>query len=88
MILMFILRVTPARNVLIGKQCYKSDRPDMFFSKIVEDCTKIEVYDVSDRKKKLLNVSEINRRNHRMIINGKRYFICSITDIGDKKKAI
>jgi len=84
----FILRVTPVRNVLIGKRCYKSDSPEMFFSKVVEEHSNIEVYDVSDRKKKVLNISEINKRNHRMIINGKRYYICTISDVDDKKKAI
>jgi hypothetical protein len=85
---MFVLRVTPIRNVLIGKRCYKSEKPDMFFNKVVETGSKIEVYDVSDRKVKMLNVSEINKRNHRMVINDKRYFICSISDAGEKKKAI
>ena len=85
---MFVLKVTPVRNVLIGKRCYKSERPDMFFTKVVEEGSKIEVYDVSDRKNKTLNVSEINKRNHRMIINDKKYFICSINCEGEKKKAI
>lgn len=85
---MFVLRVTPVRNVLIGKRCFKSERPDMFFTKVAEEGTKIEVYDVSDRKNKMLNVSEINKRNHRMIINDKKYFICSINYVSEKKKAI
>lgn len=85
---MFVLKVTPVRNVLIGKRCYKSERPDMFFSKVIEDGSKIEVYDVSDRKNKALKVTEINKRNHRMIINNKRYFICSIEYVEDKKRAI
>ncbi len=85
---MYVLRVTPVRNVLIGKRCFKSERPDMFFNKIVEAGSKVEVYDVSDRKIKTLNISEINKRNHRMIINEKKYFICSISDAGEKRKAI
>ena len=85
---MYVLRVTPVRNVLIGKRCFKSEKPDMFFNKIVEVGSKLEVYDVSDRKIKTLNISEINKRNHRMIINDKKYFICSISDAGEKRKAI
>ncbi len=75
---MIILKVTPVRNVLIGKGCVKSERPDMFFSKVMADSSKIDVFDVSDRKQKLIPVTEINKRNHRMIINNKKYFICSI----------
>lgn len=85
---MFVLRVTPVRNVLIGKRCVKSEKPDMFFNKVAEAGSKVEVYDVSDRKIKTLNVSEINKRNHRMIINEKKYYICSISDAGEKRKAI
>lgn len=75
---MLILKVTPVRNVLIGKRCFKSERPDMFFNKVMSDGSKIDVFDVSDRKQKVLVVTEINKRNHRMIINNKKYFICSI----------
>ncbi len=75
---MVILMVTPVRNVLIGKHCLRSDKPDMFFSKVVGDGAMIEVFDISDRKQKALTVTEINKRNHRMIINNKKYFICSI----------
>ncbi|HEX9059016.1 MAG TPA: hypothetical protein VF941_02460 [Clostridia bacterium] len=75
---MMVLRVTPVRNVLIGKCCFKSERADMFFSKVVGDNSTVDVFDVSDRKLKALHVTEISKRNHRMIINGKRYFICSI----------
>lgn len=75
---MIILMVTPVRNVLIGKRCLRSEKPDMFFSKVVGEGAKIEVFDVSDRKQKALSVSEINKRYHRMIINNKKYFICSI----------
>ncbi|NLL05816.1 MAG: hypothetical protein GX270_08530 [Clostridiaceae bacterium] len=85
---MFILKVTPVRNVLIGKRCFKSERPDMFFTKVIEADSKIDLYDVSDRKNKSVNVSEINKRNHRMIINDKKYFICSINYMGESKKAI
>ncbi len=85
---MYVLRVTPVRNVLIGKRCFKSEKPDMFFNKVVEAGSKLEVYDVSDRKIKTLDVSGINKRNHRMIINEKKYFICSISDAGEKRKAI
>ncbi len=75
---MFVLKVTPVRNVLIGKRCFKSERPDMFFNKVMGEGSKVDVFDVSDRKQKALAVTEINKRNHRMIINNKRYFICSI----------
>lgn len=75
---MMVLKVTPIRNVLIGKRCFKSERPDMFFNKVIGEGSEIDVFDVSDRKQKVLAVTEINKRNHRMIINNKRYFICSI----------
>lgn len=75
---MIILKVTPVRNVLIGKKCFRSDRPDMFINKVVNETFKIAVFDVSDRKSKALTYNEINKRNHRMIINDKKYFICSI----------
>lgn len=75
---MMVLKVTPVRNVLIGKHCLKSESADMFFNKVVSEGSKIEVYDVSDRKQKELFVNEINKRYHRIIINGKKYFICSI----------
>lgn len=75
---MVILMVTPVRNVVIGRNCLRSEKPDMFFSKVVGEGAKIEVFDVSDRKQKALSVSEINKRNHRMIINNKKYYICSI----------
>lgn len=88
MIVMFVLRVTPVRNVLIGKRCFKSEKPDMFFNKVIDAGSKLEVYDVSDRKNKILEVTEINKRNHRMVINDKKYFICSISDAGEKRKAI
>ena len=77
---MTVLKVTPVRNVLIGKGCVKSESADMFFCKIVRDGTKIDVFDVSDRKKKELSVNEINKRNHRMLINDKKYFICSVSN--------
>lgn len=70
--------MTPVRNVLIGKRCFKSEKADMFFHKVIGKGSTIDVYDVSDRKQKSLYVDEINRRNHRMIINNKKYFICSI----------
>ncbi len=75
---MTILMVTPVRNVVIGKQCLRSEKPDMFFSKVFGEGAKIEVFDISDRKRKALAATEINKRNHRMIINNKKYFICSI----------
>lgn len=75
---MLVLKVTPERNVLINKCCFKSENMDMFFSKVVDDGSKIDVFDVSDRKQKALFVTQINKRNHRMIINNKKYFICSI----------
>lgn len=76
--IMMVLKVTPVRNVLIGKRCYKSERAEMFFFKIFYEGSKVDVFDVSDRKLKALFVTEINNRNHRMIINDKKYFICSI----------
>lgn len=75
---MMVLKVTPVRNVLIGKSCFKSEKADMFFNKVIGEGSKIDVFDVSDRKQKALAVTEINKRNHRMIINDKKYFICSI----------
>lgn len=75
---MVVLKVTPVRNVLIGKRCFKSEKADMFFNKVIGEGSKIDVFDVSDRKQKALAVTEINKRNHRMIINDKKYFICSI----------
>lgn len=75
---MMVLQVTPVRNVLIGKRCFKSEKVDKFFNKIVVEDSMIDVYDISERKQKVLPVSEISKRNHRMIINDKRYFICSI----------
>lgn len=75
---MTVLKITPVRNVLIGKRCFKSERADMFFSKVFGEGSNIDVFDVSDRKQKSLLVTEINKRNHRIIINDKRYFICSV----------
>ena len=75
---MMILKVTPVRNVLISRRRFRSEREDMFFSKVVGEGAKIEVFDVSDRKLKTLSVIEINKKNHRMVINDKKYFICSI----------
>ena len=77
-IAMMFLKITPVRNVLISKCCFRSERPDMFYNKIVSEGSRIDVFDVSDRKLKALAVTEINKRNHRMIINNKKYFICSI----------
>jgi hypothetical protein len=51
---MMVLKVTPVRNVLIGKRCFKSERADMFFNKVFGDSACIEGFDVSDRKQKLL----------------------------------
>lgn len=73
-----ILQVTPIKNVLIAKRCFRSESTNMFINKIVGEGTKIDVFDVSDRKQKTLAVHEINKRNHRMLINEKKYFICSI----------
>jgi hypothetical protein len=78
MVKMIILKVTPVRNVLIGKKCFKSERPDMFINKVIDQDTKLEIFDVSSRKLKTVNSNEINKRYHRMIINNKKYFICSI----------
>ena len=75
---MMVMKVTPVRNVMIGKRCYKSERPEMFFSKIIGEGSKIDVFDISDRKQKVLAITEINKRNHRIIINDKKYFICSV----------
>ncbi|MFZ5989942.1 MAG: hypothetical protein ACOYWZ_22825 [Bacillota bacterium] len=76
---MIVLKVTPIRNVLIGKRCFKSEKTDMFFSKVVNEGSKIDVYDVVERKQKAVFITDLNRRNHRMIINNKRYFICSVS---------
>lgn len=75
---MVILNVTPVRNVLISKGCFKSERMDMFFNKVFSGNDKIDVYDVTDRKSKTIFVSQIIKRKHRIIINGKKFFICSI----------
>jgi len=75
---MVLLKVTPIRNVLIGKRCFKSERADMFFNKVFYDDSNVDVFDVSDGKQKALPVNQISKRNHRMLINNKRYFICSI----------
>ena len=75
---MMVLKVTPVRNVLIGKCCFRSEKPDMFYNKVVSEGSRINVFDISDRKQKALAVTEINKRNHRMIINNKKFFICSI----------
>lgn len=75
---MFIMKVTPVRNVQIGKRCVKSLSADLFFNKVFYEDSKIDVFDVSDRKMKSLSVNEIKKMNHRMIINDKKYFICSI----------
>ncbi|MCX7747924.1 MAG: hypothetical protein N2645_13705 [Clostridia bacterium] len=76
---MIVLKVTPVRNVLIGKRVYKSERADMFFNKVVNESSKVDVYDVLERKQKTVFVSELSARCHRMIINNKRFFICSIS---------
>lgn len=75
---MMVLKVTPVRNVLISKRCFRSERADLFFSKVVKEGSNLDVFDISDRKQKVLPLTEINKRNHRIIINGKKYFICSI----------
>ncbi|HEX3028288.1 MAG TPA: hypothetical protein VHT34_03050 [Clostridia bacterium] len=75
---MVVMKVTPVKNVLISKRCYKSESTDLFFNKVVNDDTKVSVYDVSDRKQKVLAISDINIRNHRMVINDRKFFICSI----------
>ena len=73
-----ILKVTPVSNVLIGKCCFKSDKAEKFISKVIKDGSKIDVYDVSDRKMKTLWVTELSARYHRIVINNKKYFICSV----------
>lgn len=75
---MMVLKVTPVRNVLIGKRSVKSERPDLFFNKVVNEDSKIDVYDVFERKQKTLSVTEINARYHRVIINNRKFYICSI----------
>lgn len=77
---MIVLKVTPVRNVLISKRCYRSEKTDLFFSKVFAECAKVEVFDISDRKQKALPVNEINNRYHRIVINDKKYFICSINE--------
>jgi len=71
--------VTPVKNVIIGKKCFKSEKMDMFFNKVLYEGTEIEVYDISDRKQKTIDVGVIDAAKHRMIINNKKFFICKIT---------
>lgn len=80
MVFMMILKVTPVRNVIISKHCFKSDKPDMFFCKVVGEDSKVEIYDVAERKQKALTATDLVKRNHRVIINNKMYFICSIIE--------
>lgn len=68
---MVILKVTPVRNVLINKCCFKSENSDMFFCKVYKDGSKINVFDITDKKEKELLAREINIKRHRMIINDK-----------------
>ena len=79
---MKVLLVTPASYVLINRRCFKSEKADLFFSKVVNDGSVIEVYDIADRRQKALNIAELNARKHRMIINNKKFFICSISENG------
>lgn len=79
-IFMVIVKVTPVGNVLINKKCFKSLNVELFYNKIIKEGEKIIVYDVKDKKNKALTASEINARIHRMVINNKKFFICSMTE--------
>ncbi|MCX7748137.1 MAG: hypothetical protein N2645_14815 [Clostridia bacterium] len=79
---MFMVKVTPVRNVLINERRYKSNKSEFFFNKVIDDQSLVQVYDVKERMHKLLNISEINAIKHRMVINDKRFFICSMTKCG------
>ena len=76
---MIIMKVTPVGNVLINKRQFKSANLELFYNKVIYDGEKIFVYDVKDRKFKYIIADEIDSRIHRMIINNKKFFICSMT---------
>jgi hypothetical protein len=78
-IYMIIMKVTPVGNVLINKRQFKSANMELFYNKVIYDGEKILVYDVKDRKFKTIKAEEIDMRIHRMIINNKKFFICSMT---------
>jgi hypothetical protein len=75
---MIIVKVTPVGNVLINKRCFKSMNLELFYNKVIYDGEKVIVYDVKDRKSKSVEAGEINTKIHRMIINDKKFFICSM----------
>jgi len=75
---MMIFTVTPVSNVLINKRCFKSENLEYFFNKIFDEGSEIEVYDVVDKKQKLVHVCEINTGKHRIVINNKRFYICKV----------
>lgn len=79
---MVIAKVTPVGNVMINKRCFKSENLELFYDKIIDDGAKVNVYDVRDKKNKLLDVSELNSRSHRMVINDRKFFICSLMECG------
>lgn len=77
---MVIIKVTPVGNVLINKKCFKSHNEELFFNKVVPDGSKVCVYDIKEKSNKFIEPFKINTRNHRIIINNKKFFICSITE--------
>lgn len=77
---MLIVKVTPIGNVVISKKCFKSENIELFYNKVIEDDSKVNVYDIKDKMIKLINPFEINSRIHRMLINNKKFFICSMTE--------
>lgn len=78
---MFVLKVTPESNVNVKKRCFKSDRLDYFFSKVYYQGDKVDVYDMKDKKRKQLEIAEISNCQHRIMINERRFYICSIHSV-------
>jgi hypothetical protein len=81
---MFVLKVTPESNVNVKKRCFRSDRLDFFFSKVYYHGDKIDVYDLKDKIRKKLEISEISNCQHRIVINERRFYICSISPVRQK----
>jgi hypothetical protein len=79
---MRIFTVTPERNVLINRNCFRSENPDLFFSKVVSDDTLIEIYDTLEKKNRTVFLKELNIKKHRLMINNKRFYICAVRDCG------
>ena len=81
---MIVLRVTPESNVNVKKRCFKSDRLDYFFSKVYYCGDKVDVYDVKDKKRKQLEISEVSSYQHRIVINERKFYICSFRFVRQK----